>query len=145
MIVIGILLLVACGFYEAYWDMILPLFPRAILRKFRRVTCVLIGTFLYGMLYYSTAVLWPQQVQALYTTDLIKVGWYSSALGIAGIISSPAFGALFTLGHARILFIFIILLGTIASGCMATVCKSPSPLRWLAHIHTISYYRFLSS
>ena len=124
MIVIGFLLLVACGFYEAYWDMVFPLFPPAVLGRVRGVTCVLVGTFLFGMLYYSTAVLWPQQVQALYTTDLLKIGWYASALGIAGIISSPIFGLLFTFGHARDLFIFIILIGTVASGCMAIVCKS---------------------
>jgi hypothetical protein len=76
------------------------------------------------MLYYSTAVLWPQQVQALYTQDLLKIGWYASALGIAGILSSPLFGFLFTFGHARLLFIFIIVIGTVASGCMAIVCKS---------------------
>jgi hypothetical protein len=127
MIIIGILLLVACGFYEAYWDMVLPLFPPVVLRKFRGVTCVLVGIFMFGMLYYSTAVLWPQQVQALYTSDLIKIGWYASSLGIAGIISSPIFGVLFTLGHARLLFIFIIVLGTVASGCMAIVCTSRSP------------------
>lgn len=119
MIVIGVLLLVACGFYEAYCGMIFPLFPPVVFKQFRRVVCVLIGTFLYGMLYYSTAVLWPQQVHGLYTSNLIKIGWYSSALGIAGIISSPIFGAIFTFGYARILFIFIIAVGTVASGCMA--------------------------
>lgn len=124
MIVIGIVLLIACGFYEAYYDMVFPLFPPVVLRKFRGVTCVLVGTFLFGMLYYSTAVLWPQQVQGLYTQNLLKIGWYASALGMAGIISSPIIGALFTLGHARLLFIFIILLGTVASGSMAIVCTS---------------------
>lgn len=127
MIVVGIALLVACGIYEAYVDMVFPLFPPVVLRKIRGVTCVLIGIFLFGMLYYSTAVLWPQQVQGLYTQDLIKIGWYASSLGIAGIIASPIFGVLFTLGHARILFFFIILLGTVASGCMAIVCTSQYP------------------
>ena len=122
MIVIGLLLLIACGIYEAYWDMLFPLFPPIVLGKIRAVTCVLVGTFLYGMLYYSTAVLWPQQVHALYTQNLLKIGWYASALGIAGIASSPVFGAIFTLGHARLLFIFIIAIGTVASGCMA-ICE----------------------
>ena len=122
MIVIGLLLLIACGIYEAYWDMIFPLFPPVVLKNLRGVTFVLVGVFLFGMLYYSTAVLWPQQVQGLYTTDLLKIGWYASALGMAGIISSPVFGLLFTFGHARLLFIFIIAIGTIASGCMAIVC-----------------------
>lgn len=125
MIVIGLLLLIACGIYEAYWDMVFPLFPPIVLGKIRAVTCVLVGTFLYGMLYYSMAVLWPQQVHALYTQGLLKIGWYASTLGIAGITSSPIFGALFTMGHARLLFIFIIVIGTVASGCMA-ICESRS-------------------
>ncbi|EXJ66790.1 uncharacterized protein A1O5_09985 [Cladophialophora psammophila CBS 110553] len=126
MIVLGLLLLIVCGIYEAHWNMVLPLFPPVVLGKIRGVTCVLVGTFLFGMLYYSTAVLWPQQVQALYTQDLLKIGWYASALGIAGILSSPLFGFLFTFGHARILFIFIIVIGTVASGCMAIVSPSSS-------------------
>jgi hypothetical protein len=123
MIVIGLVLLIALGFYEAMWDQIFPLFPPIVMGNIRGVTLVLVGTFFYGMLFYSVAVLWPIQIQALYTTDLIKIGWYASALGIAGITSSPIFGFLFTKGHARLLFVFIIALGTIASGCMAIVCK----------------------
>ncbi|KAK7894311.1 hypothetical protein LTR67_006072 [Exophiala xenobiotica] len=126
MIVLGLVLLIACGIYEAHWDMLFPLFPPVVLGKIRGVTCVLVGTFLFGMLYYSTAVLWPQQVQALYTQDLLKIGWYASALGMAGILSSPLFGFLFTFGHARLLFIFIIVIGTVASGCMAIVSPSSS-------------------
>jgi hypothetical protein len=123
MIVLGVLLIIGLGFYEAYYPQVFPLFPPAVFRKLRAVTVVLVGTFLYGMLYYSTAILWPQQVQALYTTDLIKIGWYASSLGIAGIISSVIFGFLMTKVNARYLFGFIILNGTIASGCMAIVCK----------------------
>jgi len=85
------------------------------------------------MLYYSTAVLWPQQVQALYTQNLLKIGWYASALGIAGIISSPIFGLLFTFGHARLLYIIIIVIGTVASGCMAIVCESGCSLTFVAY------------
>lgn len=33
------------------------------------------------MTYNSMNVLWPQMVQALFTTDILKVGWYSAALG----------------------------------------------------------------
>jgi len=126
MIVLGFLLVIVLGFYEAYVPQVFPLFPPAIFRKIRGVSVVLVGTFLYGMLYYSTAILWPQQVQALYTTDLLKIGWYASALGIAGIVSSPIFGYLMTKVNSRILFIFIILNGTIASGCMAIVSPTSS-------------------
>jgi MFS family permease len=123
MIILGALLMIILGFYDAYWPQVFPLFPPVVFRNVRGVTVVLIGTFLFDMMYYSTAVLWPQHVQALCTTDLIKIGWYASSLGLAGIVSSPIFGWLFTKGHARIMFVFIIALGTIASGTMAVVCE----------------------
>jgi hypothetical protein len=65
MIILGGLLLVILGFYDAYWPQVFPLFPPVVFRNVRGVTVVLIGTFLFGMMYYSTAVLWPQQSQAL--------------------------------------------------------------------------------
>lgn len=98
-----------------------------VLRKIRGVTLVLIGTFLFGMLYYSTAVLWPQQVQVLYTQNLISVGWYGSALGMAAIPTSVLTGILFgRLGHARIMFTVIIAVGTIGAGLMALVSPGSS-------------------
>lgn len=33
------------------------------------------------MVYYSMNVLWPRMVSSLFTTDILKVGWYSAALG----------------------------------------------------------------
>ncbi|KAI9735349.1 MAG: hypothetical protein M1818_006544 [Claussenomyces sp. TS43310] len=124
MIVIGLVLVICFGFWEAYYDQVFPFFPPAVLGDLRGVSFVLIGTFLYGMLYYSTAVLWPQQIQALYSTNLITVGWFASVLGMCGIVASPVFGYLFTFGHARWLFTFIIALATVASGCMAIVSPS---------------------
>lgn len=136
MIVIGLVLLIALGIYEAMWEQVFPLFPAAVLGNIRGVTLVLVGTFLYGMLFYSVAILWPLQVSILYTSDLISIGWYASTLGIAGIATSPVFGYLFTKGYARIQFVFIIALGTVAAGTMAIVCKGtifsntkPSTLR----------------
>jgi len=127
MIVIGLLLIIALAFYEAFVPQVLPLFPGVVLRKIRGVTLVLIGTFLFGMLYYSTAVLWPQQVQVLYTQNLINVGWYGSALGMAGIPTSVITGYLFAkLGHARIMFTVIIAVGTIGAGLMALVSPTSS-------------------
>lgn len=32
------------------------------------------------MTYYSAVLLWPQQVQALFTTDIIEAGWLSVCL-----------------------------------------------------------------
>jgi len=126
MIVLGVVLIAAFCIYETYWDQIFPLFPPVIVHKIRGVIMVLIGIFLFGMMYYSVAVLWPQQVQSLYTTDLLKVGWYASSLGMAGIVTSAIVGVVMTrYGHARLIFALIIILGTIAAGCMAIKPESP--------------------
>jgi len=103
------------------------LFPGVVLRKIRGVTLVLVGTFLFGMLQYSTLVLWPQQVQVLYTTNIIDVGWYSSVLGMAGIVTSLVTGVLFSrVGHSRIMFTSIIAIGTLGAGLMALVSPTSS-------------------
>jgi len=126
MIVLGAVLLVAFGVYEAYWDQVLPLFPRAVMRKTRGVIFVNVGIFLFGMMYYSVAVLWPQQIQALYTTDLLKIGWYASSLGMTGIVASAIIGYTTThYGRARLTFSIIIIIGTIAAACMAIKPESP--------------------
>lgn len=125
MIVLGAALLIALGFHERYTKMIFPLFPGHVLGKIRGVTMVLVGIFLFGMLYYSTAVLWPQQVGALYTTNLYEIGWYACSLGIAGTVISPIVGYIFTYhGYQNILFLVIIAIGTLASGLMALVSTS---------------------
>jgi len=91
-----------------------------------------IGIFLFGMMYYSVAVLWPQQIQALYTQDLLKVGWYASALGMTGMVSSFLTGYLMTrFGHARLIYSTIIIIGTVAAGCMAIKPESAAASTFL--------------
>jgi len=48
-----------------------------------------------GMLYYSTAVLWPLQVQTLYATDPVIIGAYSGASTLVSIPFGPVFGWIF--------------------------------------------------
>jgi hypothetical protein len=128
MIIIGVALVVAFGFHEAYWDQVFPLFPPVVMRKTRGVILVLVGIFLFGMMYYPVAVLWPQQIQVLYTTDLTRVGCYASALGMTGIVLPFLVGAIFTKwGHARLIFAVIIAIGTVAAGCTA-ISKSYSTI-----------------
>ncbi|KAF2808136.1 trichothecene efflux pump, partial [Mytilinidion resinicola] len=126
MIVLGVVLLIAFGIYERFWDQIFPLFPPVVVHKIRGVIFVNVGIFLFGMMYYSVAVLWPQLIQGLYTTDLLKVGWYASSLGMTGIVSSFITGYVMTrYGHARLIFATIIAIGTIAAGCMAIIHPEP--------------------
>ena len=123
-IIIGFLFLVATGLYEAKVDQTFPVMPPAVFRNIRGFTVVLVGTFLYGMLYYATGVLWPEQIQTLYTTDRYKIGWYAAATGATGFFASPLAGFFFRrIGHTRIQFVFYVTLMTIASAAGAIVSK----------------------
>ncbi|KAF2491932.1 trichothecene efflux pump [Lophium mytilinum] len=140
---IGFVLLVILGFYEAYADITYPIFPPAIFKLVRGFTVVLISVFLVGMIYYATAVLWAEQVGALYTTDPLKIGWYASATGFGGMTFGPICGYVFkNVGHARILV-------TIAVGTMGLCCGLQAIVTPGSHIaSTILVYLiggFLSS
>lgn len=91
-------------------------------KNIRGFTIIQIGVLLVGMLFYSTAVLWPLQVQTLYATDSIKIGLYSAASGLGGF----AFGGLFGVAsrifpHLRWQFVFVMLTLTILCGAQASV------------------------
>jgi hypothetical protein len=81
-----------------------------------------------GMLYYSSAVLWPLQVQILYATDPIIIGAYSGASGMGSIFFGPLFGLVFQryARHGRWVFTSWVALVTITCGCQAIVCKFES-------------------
>jgi hypothetical protein len=49
--VVGVLCLVALGFYEAYADLPLPIMPPKIFKKWREVTSIYVICFVGGMLY----------------------------------------------------------------------------------------------
>ncbi|KAJ0167262.1 putative MFS-type transporter C16A3.17c [Colletotrichum tanaceti] len=82
----GIALLVALFCWEAFADLRYPAIPVQFFsnRGFMSlVCCATVAT----MFYYSAVLLWPQQVQALYTTDITYGGWLSST-----VASSTALG-----------------------------------------------------
>jgi hypothetical protein len=83
-LLIGAVLLVLCCFWEAHIDSLYALFPHPVMDNLRGFSVILRATFLVGMLYYSTLILWPQEIQVLFTTDPIKIGLYSIALGGGG-------------------------------------------------------------
>lgn len=112
------------GFYEAYANLMYPIFPPTIFKNIRGFTVILAGVLVLGMLFYSSAVLWPQQVRILYTTNPISVGWYASVMGISGTIAAPICGILFRkIGHARLVFTSIIGGITVFSALQALVSK----------------------
>ena len=123
-IVIGFFLLIATGIYEVKIDQTFPLFPPSVFGNVRGFTLVCGSIFLYGMLYYSIGVLWPQQIQYLYTTDRYKIGWYAGAAGFSGWISAPLAGILFRwIGHARWQLVFYVIMLTAGTAACAVVSK----------------------
>lgn len=121
-IIVGGLLVVALWAWEAFANLESPIFPRVIFSNFRGFTVIVAGVFLLGMLYYSTAVLWPQQVALLYTQDPINIGWYASSIGLAGSLVGPLAGWVFAkIGHARLLLTGTILILVACSGAQAIV------------------------
>lgn len=58
--VVGVLCLVALGFYEAYADLPLPIMPPKIFRKWREVTMIYVICFVGGMLYCEFTPLPPR-------------------------------------------------------------------------------------
>jgi len=74
------------------------------------------------MLFYSSAVLWPLQIQTLYATNDITIGWYASAGGIGGTLFSPLFGwAQRKFGKSHIQLPVVVALMTVCCGAQAIV------------------------
>ncbi|KAH7162102.1 fungal trichothecene efflux pump [Dactylonectria estremocensis] len=92
-LVIGALLLIALFCWEAFANLKYPAIPVKFFanRGFMALVCC---ATVASMFYYSAVLLWPQQVQALFTKDVTYAGWLSTtvasstALGqiVAGII-----------------------------------------------------------
>lgn len=121
---IGFALLIVCGIYESRTSTKYPLFPRALFANIRGFTVILGAVFLCGMLFYSTAVLWPIQIQALYTTTPITIGLYSMAIGASGSLFSPIIGLAFErIGHSRWFFTAVVAVLCLMCGLQAIVSK----------------------
>ncbi|KAK7408820.1 hypothetical protein QQX98_009006 [Neonectria punicea] len=92
-LLIGALLLIALFVYEAFANLKYPAIPVKFFanRGFMSLVCC---ATVASMFYYSAVLLWPQQVQALFTKDISYAGWLSctvassTALGqiVAGVI-----------------------------------------------------------
>jgi copper(I)-binding protein len=118
---LGFVTLVACGFYEAFAKQKYAIFPPEVMGNFRGFVVLQIATFLLGMLYYSIAVLWPAQVQALYADTNLNIGWYAAAGGFASILFCPFFGFMQKkVRGSRWQLLAYTGLMTVCCGCLAT-------------------------
>jgi len=112
-IVVGGLGLVAFGFYEALMPLKAALIPKALLQDVRGFDVVIITIFVAGMLLYSLQVLWPTQIQTMYTTETMRIGWISCTFSAATNVGALALGAVLAkLGHARLIYVVVVALET---------------------------------
>ncbi|KAH0835288.1 trichothecene efflux pump [Fonsecaea pedrosoi] len=93
-LVVGIVMIVSIIPFEYFMRLRLPypMYPRSIFRQFRRYTLFLAPSLLCALVASSTSVIWPQQVQLLYTKDTLKAGWFASAPQITGVFLAPIYG-----------------------------------------------------
>jgi MFS family permease len=125
-ITVGGITLVVFGLYEAVVPLKAQLIPPALGKDVRGVVTVFITTFIGGMLLYSLAALWPEQVQAVYSTNLGIIGWASTTVvggAVVGSLSLSQF--LGKLGHARYLYVLAVAMQTAFIGAMAAMSKYP--------------------
>lgn len=76
----GVGVLVAFCFYEAYAGLQYPLIPMRLFKCVHydaNVVCASLG----GVVYYANTVVWPSMAGSLFTTDVLRIGWLSCAVG----------------------------------------------------------------
>lgn len=121
-LLLGLIILVLFGVWEANCTSPFPLLPGAIMREVRFFLIPCAGAFLFGIVYYSTAVLWPTQIQALYETNAAKVGGMTAIPSATSSVGGLLAGYLFSrFGHGRELFIGVTVILTAVAGAQAAV------------------------
>ncbi|EON65856.1 hypothetical protein W97_05098 [Coniosporium apollinis CBS 100218] len=115
--------LIAFPIWEVYSpDTITKLCPPAVFKNVRGFTLPLCVIFVSGMLLISLQVLWPQEVQLLFTTVPTTVGWYSLSYNAASTLGALVSGVLFArIRRTRWQFLVVTILQTIFIASMASV------------------------
>ncbi|CAK7201513.1 hypothetical protein SEUCBS139899_004219 [Sporothrix eucalyptigena] len=90
-LIIGCVLIFVFGLYETYMPLEQPILPVKLLKN--RSYLAIVGVACVGqMAYFALAILWPEQIQYIYTTNNIKIGWMSLTSGLALIVGEAIFG-----------------------------------------------------
>ncbi|CAK7202848.1 hypothetical protein SEUCBS139899_005575 [Sporothrix eucalyptigena] len=91
-ILVGALSLVAFALYEAFMPLSHPLIPMSLFANSAYVALVLCASVC-SMIYYSINVIWPTEISALFTTDLVQIGWLSCTIGAGTVLGQVVAGA----------------------------------------------------
>ncbi|KAK1771568.1 fungal trichothecene efflux pump [Phialemonium atrogriseum] len=92
-ILIGGAMLVGLFVYEGTVDLKYPAIPVKFFANRGFISLVACATVA-SMFYYSAVLLWPQQVQALYTKDITYAGWLSSTVASSTALGQICAGAI---------------------------------------------------
>ncbi|KAI1076195.1 trichothecene efflux pump [Whalleya microplaca] len=122
-IVVGVALLVALFVYEGFANVEYPVIPVKFFANrgfISLVACATVAT----MSYYSAVLLWPQQVQALYTKDVTYAGWISCTVASATALGQALGGVLVKFGgNVR----YWIMFSTFAMVAFVGACAALTP------------------
>ncbi|KAI9740901.1 MAG: hypothetical protein M1818_004507 [Claussenomyces sp. TS43310] len=135
---------VALMFTFAIWEFFnskteLALLPRPLVRKLRTFDVILATMFLSGLLN-ATAILWPEEIQILFTQKPIRMGLFGMASGLPGAIFAPLVGYVVTRGYHRWWLIFFSIAYTIVVGAQATISPSSAASSTVLVAFTGAFY-----
>ncbi|KAK5203332.1 hypothetical protein LTR41_010975 [Exophiala xenobiotica] len=96
--------------------------PPQLVRNIRGFTVPVSTLFVSGMTLYFLQVIWPQQVQLLFTSDLSLIGWYTVAFNAGLTFGVIIIGMVFAIiKHTRVQFIVLLVTQVLFIALMATV------------------------
>ncbi|KAJ9645542.1 hypothetical protein H2204_001122 [Knufia peltigerae] len=120
-------------------EKIAKLCPPAMFRNVRGFCVPLSACFLGGMMFMGLQVLWPQEVQLLFTTVPRQVGWYSLSYNASALLGGVIVGSLFALiKRTNIQYLVVIAIQTIFIGAMSSVTQH-TPARAVAFVAVASF------
>ncbi|KAK5061534.1 hypothetical protein LTR84_008078 [Exophiala bonariae] len=131
----GVSVFVAFPIWEVYCpDTVTKLCPPTLMRNVRAVVVPIAVSFVSGMALMSTGILWPQQIQRLFTTVPKTIGWYALAANGCATIGFVMIGQTFaSVRKTRWQYIFVVVMMAIFLGLNATVNQN-TPARAIVFV-----------
>ncbi|KAJ5106234.1 hypothetical protein N7456_002909 [Penicillium angulare] len=120
-LVVGFVSLTVFVIYEIFVPLKQPLLPMSLLNN-RGYSATVCSALVGNMVYFALSLLWPQEIEALFTTANIKSGWLSITTGLGVIIGEIFAGALMKpIGFSKYQLIASTVIITAFSGALAAV------------------------